>query len=159
MAERESRNRDLKEKFIFIAGIIQGSKKDSGLYPQDYRKRLKDLLEKYFPDHHVYCPVSNHPNCASYTDEQAKDTFFYHIDLVRKASLVVAYIPEASMGTAIEMWEAYKSGTPVWVITPMKHNWVVRITADKIFESIEELEAYLEEKSTCARNYSETFRR
>lgn len=132
-----------KKNIIFIAGIIQGSKRDSGLYDQSYRERLKTLLEKFFPNHDVYCPVSNHPNCASYSDEEALKTFLYHIDLVRHSKLLVAYLPEASMGTAIEMWEAYNHRVPVWTITPMKYNWVVRITSTKIFSSIEELEDYL----------------
>ncbi|MGB9668429.1 MAG: hypothetical protein ACPLSJ_04690 [Thermosulfidibacteraceae bacterium] len=130
---------------IFIAGIIQGSKRDSALYDQSYRERLKNIFIKYFPNYHIYCPVSNHPNCANYSDEEALKTFLYHLNLVRHSKLLVAYIPEASMGTAIEMWEAYNHNVPVWSITPMKKNWVVRITSKKIFSSIEELEEYLSE--------------
>lgn len=133
----------MKRKLIFIGGIIQGSARDTSLYPQNYRDYLKKLLEKYFEGYEIYDPVSNHPECASYSDEEAKKTFLYHIDLVKHSSLLVAFIPEASMGTAIEMWEAYKSNVPVWSITPMKHNWVVRITSSKIFEDIKELEAFL----------------
>ena len=128
---------------VFIAGIIQGSKKGKVIHGQDYRERLKSIFYRYLPDWEVYCPFSNHPNSIEYSNEQAKETFFHHIDLVKGSDLLVAYIPEASMGTAIEMWEAYKSGVAVWSITPMKENWVVRITSDRIFESIEELEAYL----------------
>ncbi len=133
----------MKRDLIFIGGIIQGSSRDCSLYPQDYRKRLKELLKHYFPSHEIYDPVSNHPRCAEYTDEEAKKTFLYHIDLVKHAFLLVAFIPEASMGTAIEMWEAYKSNVPVWSITPMKHNWVVRITSSKVFKDLDELEAFL----------------
>lgn len=128
---------------IFIAGIIQGSRKDLQLHDQSYREVLKDLFKRYMPDYEVYCPVSNHPNCAEYSDEEATKTFLYHIELVRHAKLLVAYLPEASMGTAIEMWEAYNHNVPVWTITPMKHNWVVRITSTKIFRDIDELEEFL----------------
>ncbi len=130
-------------KRIFIAGIIQGSIKGKKIHSQDYRERIKQILARYFKDWEIYCPVANHPNSVEYTDEEAKKTFLYHVDLVKHSGLVVAYLPEASMGTAIEMWEAYKSGVPVWSITPMRENWVVRITSQKIFESIEEMESYL----------------
>ncbi|BAT71112.1 hypothetical protein TST_0304 [Thermosulfidibacter takaii ABI70S6] len=131
------------KKRIFIAGIIQGSKVGKSIHSQDYRERLKKTLAEYFLDWEIYCPVTNHPNSVEYTDEEATKTFLYHVDLVKHSGLVVAYLPEASMGTAIEMWEAYKSGVPVWTITPMKENWVVRITSQRIFGSIEELEDYL----------------
>ncbi len=131
---------------IFIAGIIQGSKRGKEIHKQDYREKLKEVLSRYFDGWEVYCPVSNHPNSVDYTDEEAKETFMYHVDLVKSSDLIVAYLPEASMGTAIEMWEAYKAGVPVWSITPMRENWVVRITSERIFGTIEELEEFLAQK-------------
>ncbi len=131
------------EDLIFIAGIIQGSIKGREVYPQDYRKRLKELLRRHFPKSRIYCPWENHSDALEYTDEEAKATFLKHIELVKRSRLLVAYLPEASMGTAIEMWEAYKNDVEVWTITPMRHNWVVRITSSRLFESIEELEGFL----------------
>ena len=131
---------------IFIAGIIQGSKRGKEIHSQDYRRKLKEVLARYFKGWEIYCPVSNHPNSVEYTDEEARRTFLYHVDLVKKSDLLVAYLPEASMGTAIEMWEAYKAGVPVWSITPMRENWVVRITSERIFNSIEDLERFLAER-------------
>jgi len=128
---------------IFIAGIIQGSCRGKGLWSQDYRSRLKSLLSRAFPGWEVYCPVENHPESVEYTDEEARKTFMYHIDLVRRSSLVVAYLPSASMGTAVEIWEAYKEGVPVWTVTPMLENWVIRITSTRIFPSFEALEEFL----------------
>ena len=132
------------EKRIFIAGIVQGSHKGKNVWSQDYRSRLKELLAKAFPGWEVYCPVENHPESVEYTDKEAKETFFYHIDLVRESALVVAYLPSASMGTAVEIWEAYKKGIPVWTVTPMLENWLVRITSTQIFSSLESLERFLE---------------
>jgi len=131
---------------IFIAGVIQGSCTGKDIHSQDYRSRLKAVLQRAFPHHEVYCPVENHPNSVEYPIEEVVSTFNYHVELVKTSALVVAYLPTASMGTAVELWEAHKSGVEVWVITPMKENWVVRITANKVFESIEELESYLEER-------------
>jgi len=132
------------EKRVFIAGIIQGSCKGKDVWSQDYRSRLKEALARAFPGWEVYCPVENHPESVEYTDEEAKETFFYHTDLVKESSLVVVYLPSASLGTAVEMWEAYKEGIPVWTVTPMLENWVVRITSTRIFPSLKELKGFLE---------------
>ena len=134
----------MAKRRIFIAGVIQGSCRGKDIHSQDYRSRLKKMLQGAFPDHEIYCPVENHPNSVEYPMEEVLSTFKYHIDLVKESALVVAYLPTASMGTAVEMWEAYKAGVDVWAITPMKENWVVRITATKVFESIDELRLYLE---------------
>lgn len=112
------------EDLIFIAGIIQGSIKGKEVYPQDYRKKLKEVLKRYFPRTNIYCPWENHSDALEYTDEEARETFLKHVELVKRSKLLVAYLPEASMGTAIEMWEACKNGVEVWTITPMRHNWV-----------------------------------
>ncbi len=136
------------ERRIFIAGIIQGSCQGKDVWSQDYRSRLKALLAKAFPGWEVYCPVENHPESVEYTDQEARETFMYHIDLVKRSSLIVAYLPSASMGTAVEMWEAYKKGIPVWTVTPMLENWVVRITSTRIFPSLEALEEFLKASSS-----------
>jgi len=57
----------------------------------------------------------------------------------------ITYLPEASMGTAIEMWECYRNKVRIWTISPMKENWSVRFLSDKIFKSLDEFEKYLKE--------------
>ena len=133
------------EKRIFIAGIIQGSCEGKGIWSQNYRGRLKAILSEAFPEWQIYCPVENHPESVEYTNEEAQETFTHHIDLVKSSSLVVSYLPSASMGTAVEMWEAYQNGIPVWTITPMTENWVTRITSTRIFATLEALEKFLRE--------------
>ena len=49
--------------------------------------------------------------------------------LCKQFDLLIAYVPEASMGTAIEMWEAHQHARVVVTITPLSHNWVVQITS------------------------------
>ncbi len=137
----------MTKKRIFIAGVIQGSCRGKDIHSQDYRDRLKAVLQKAFPDHEVYCPVENHPNSVEYPLEEVISTFTHHIELVQDSDLIVAYLPTASMGTAVELWEAYKKGIECWIITPMNENWVVRITAGRVFGSIEELKAFLEERA------------
>lgn len=123
---------------IFICGIIQGSHSRLAVHEQTYRQRLKQLIEKYLPDADVYCPQSLHPESLSYEDAKAFDVFEDSVKIAGRSELLVAYLPEASMGSAIEMWEAKKSGARIISITPMKHNWVVRYASDMIFGCIEE---------------------
>jgi hypothetical protein len=49
---------------------------------------------------------------------------------------VVAYVPQASMGTAIEMWQAYQAGVPLVTISPLAANWVVRHLSDVVLPDL-----------------------
>ncbi len=129
---------------FFIAGIIQGSKRDSVIHSQEYRDLIKEILNKVFPDSEIYCPVENHPDSISYDDTKAREVFMKHLDIVRKAHCLVAYLPEASMGTSIEMWEAYNQKTVTVTITPLARNWVIRILSDKICPDIESFRTFAE---------------
>ena len=135
----------MKIKTIFIAGILQGSKKGKVLHNQDYRKDLKRILEKYFPQARIIDPVSVHPRSAYYTYKTGKKVFHKSIKQALSSDLVITYLPEASMGTAIEMWECHQKKVPVWTISPLKENWVVKFLSEKVFSSLKELESYLKE--------------
>ena len=43
---------------FFLAGIMQGSRTDIGLHAQDYRPRLRALLQSHFAHAEVYDPLS-----------------------------------------------------------------------------------------------------
>jgi hypothetical protein len=64
---------------------------------------------------------------------------------------VLAFVPEATMGTAIEMWEAYKHGKAVIAVSPMKHNWAVRFLSHEVYADLDELEAALRSGRLAAR--------
>ena len=55
--------------------------------------------------------------------------------MCQQFDVLIAYVPEASMGTAIEMWEAYTNARFVITITPLIHNWVVQITSNRVYEN------------------------
>jgi hypothetical protein len=56
----------------------------------------------------------------------------------------VAFVPEASMGTAIEMWEAYEHGRgAVIAISPLVHNWAIRFCSHAVYADFDEFEAAL----------------
>jgi hypothetical protein len=129
---------------IFIAGVIQGSHQDKTIHSQNYRQELRDLLSGAFPDARIYDPFEGHENSIEYDDSKGRATFLSGIKAVLESDLVIAYLPHASLGTAIEVWESHKNKIPVWTISPMKTNWVVRFCSDKVFENIDELAEYLQ---------------
>ncbi len=128
---------------FFIAGIMQGSHLGEVLHHQGYREQLKRLLREHFPDASIYDPLSNHRNSLEYDQRQAREVFLRHNEMCREADVVIAFVPEASMGTAIEMWEAYRHGGMVLTISPLVHNWVVRFCSHEVFADLESLAAEL----------------
>jgi hypothetical protein len=137
---------------IFIAGVIQGSHQDKTIHAQSYRQELRNLLASKFPDAQIYDPFEGHENSIEYDDVQGRATFLSGIKAVQESDLVIAYLPHASLGTAIEVWESHKKGIPVWTISPMKTNWVVRFCSDKVFENIEDFAAYLQNHQSAVEN-------
>ena len=128
---------------IYLAGIIQGGKQGTNIHAQDYRERLKKFLKTELPSVEIYCPVEAHPNSEHYDYDKGKGVFFKHMNWPKEVDVVVAYLPEASMGTAIELWNARESGKARLVISPLKNNWVVKYLATKMFDSIEDFEGFV----------------
>lgn len=124
---------------FFIAGIMQGSHLGAVMHNQNYRERLKQLLLQHFPDADVYDPLADHRDSLDYDADQGRRTFFRHNEMCGEVDVVVAFVPEASMGTAIEMWEAYRHGRTVIAISPLVHNWVVKFCSHYIFADVESL--------------------
>lgn len=52
---------------------------------------------------------------------------------------MIAYLPHASMGTAMEMWEAFNVGIYIVAVTPFVHHWAVRFTANEILPDLDTL--------------------
>jgi hypothetical protein len=132
---------------IFLAGIMQGSHAAKALHDQGYRAQLKRLLAEYLPEADVYDPRANHQQSLGYDKMQGREVFFYHNYLCREIDVLVAFVPEASMGTAIEMWEAYQHGAAVVTVSPMKHNWAIKFLSHALYTDIEELVAALADGS------------
>jgi hypothetical protein len=47
------------------------------------------------------------------------------------------------MGTAIEMWEAYRHGRAVIAVSPLAHNWAVKFLSHALYSDLEAFEAAL----------------
>jgi hypothetical protein len=121
---------------VFIAGIMQGSIQEAGLHGQDYRVLVRNCLAEHFPEAHIYDPFEDHTESLNYDAEQAREVFLTHNRLCGRVDLLVAYVPEASMGTAIEMWEAHQNAATVVAITPLEHNWAIRFTSDLMYPNL-----------------------
>jgi hypothetical protein len=134
---------------VFICGIIQGSISELAIHEQSYRPRLRKMIEKHLPGAEVYCPVSLHPQSLGYGEAKAFRVFEESIEAARESRLLVAFVPEASMGSAIEMWEAKRAGVKVIAITSLEHNWVVKYTSDIVVKNLEEFEAILEDQTVA----------
>lgn len=129
---------------FFLAGIMQGSHVGPMLHSQGYRRHLLDLLGRHFPEAELYDPLAAHGNSLTYDDEQGRAVFFGHNEMCRDVDVLLAFVPEASMGTAIEMWEAYRHGRTVVTISPLEHNWAVRFLSHVRYLDVAAFEAAVE---------------
>jgi hypothetical protein len=129
----------LSMKF-FLAGIMQGSHVGAVLHNQDYRGRIKQLLATHLPGAEIYDPLADHATSLEYDDARARETFWYHNRMCRTVDVVLAFLPEASIGTAIEMFEAFEHGRIVVVVSPMQHNWAVKFLSHLLYGDLEEFE-------------------
>lgn len=121
---------------IFLAGIMQGSHIEALVHDQAYRGSIGDLLRAHLPDAQVYDPLADHGGSIRYDDETGRRVFLCHNEMCRSVDVLLAFLPEASMGTAIEMWEAYRHGAAVITISPMRHNWVVRFLSHAVYTDV-----------------------
>jgi len=128
---------------VFIAGIMQGSRRDNGIESQDYRTRIASVIRAHLPEADILDPWSLHPNSVDYDDAQGKQTFMDMTALAGSADVLVAYVPTASMGTAIEIWEAYHAGAHVVTISPLMDNWVIKFLSHKVVATLDEFEQYV----------------
>jgi hypothetical protein len=135
---------------VFIAGVMQGSRLDAEIDSQDYRLRIIEALEAYFPHTRVTDPWALYPDSVGYDLDRLRATFAANTSLAGEADLLIAYLPHASMGTAIEMWTAYHNNAYIVVVTPMTSNWVVRITADEVLPDLDALLEHIENGKLAA---------
>ncbi|MCE5280294.1 MAG: hypothetical protein ABFD92_07625 [Planctomycetaceae bacterium] len=128
---------------VFLAGIIQGSLVEADIHCQDWRVPIKAALDRCLAGAEVYCHYTQHPQSIRYELPEIRRTLAEGIALAAACDLLVAYLPSASMGTAIEMHAAAASGAVVLTITPLVANWVVRAYSDRIFPDVAAFESFL----------------
>lgn len=128
---------------IFIAGIMQGSRAERGICEQDYRQAITAAILARYPQVEIVDPFALHPGSVDYNPADGQRTFFSMAARAAEADLLIAYVPEASMGTAIEMWQAYQAGAPVLTISPLGENWVVKFISSRVFPTMADFIAFV----------------
>ena len=123
---------------IFIGGVMQASITGKGIVSQDYRQQITDALRARWPDVEVIDPFEQHPTSVEYDDARAKETLFASLAHAAASDLLIAYVPTASMGTALEMYVAHERGVPVVTISPLVENWVVRALSQRVYRDLDE---------------------
>lgn len=132
---------------IFLAGIMQGSHTEAVLHEQDYRSHIKELIAEHLPEAKVYDPLADHAKSLEYGERKGRDVFFRHNLMCREVDVLLAFVPSASMGTAIEMWEAFQHDAAVVTISPLKVNWAVKFLSHVLYADMDEFTSALEDGS------------
>ena len=132
---------------IFIAGVMQGKRLDNQVDDQNYRLQITNALRRRWPDAQITDPWALNPGSVYYDDAQARRVFFDMTALAGTADLLIAYLPTVSMGTAMEMWQAYQSNAYIVAVTPHVHHWAIRFTADQIVPDLDSLFTMIEDGS------------
>jgi hypothetical protein len=122
---------------VFIAGIMQGSRLDHLIDDQSYRHSITRAILAHYPDAEIVDPNELHPDGVNYGDEMARETLITLAELAAEADVLVAYAPHASMGTAIEIWQAFRAGAAIVTISPLGANWVVRHLSGVVLPDLE----------------------
>jgi hypothetical protein len=128
---------------IFLAGIMQGSHLGAVMHYQGYRAHLRELLQQHLPGVEVYDPLADHQLSLDYSDEQGRDVFLFYNRLCSQVDVLIAFVPEASMGTAIEMWEAWRANRVVIAISPLTLNWTIKYCSHLVYSDLESFQAEL----------------
>lgn len=129
---------------VFIAGIMQGSRLDKDVEDQGYRARIASAIRARVPDADILDPWALHPDSPTYDFERGKQIYLSLNDAAAQAQVLVAYVPQASMGTAIEMWQAFQAGARIYTISPLTENWVVKFLSDRVFATLDEFIQFVE---------------
>jgi hypothetical protein len=128
---------------VFLAGIMQGSLQANHIHRQDYRHAFKAIFARQVPGAEIYCPLDNYPDSVDYDLERARKTLLLNIEEAAASDVIVAYLPEASMGTALEMWRAWQADRVILTVSPLEHNWVINSLSTQVFRCLDELEQWL----------------
>ena len=100
---------------------MQGSLPGVEVHGQGYRGAIREIILASHPEAEIIDPWELHPESPSYDAGRGKRTFLELIEEAGRADIVVAYLSQASMGTALEMVRAHDAGTPVVSISPMEN--------------------------------------
>lgn len=140
---------------VFISGAMQGSSQQTAgvedLGPQNYRSHIRGIIEVVLPGATIVdplvvftsemLPTAGLSEKEVFADDAAVTRVFGEVvKMAADSDVVISNLPVASMGSAVELWEARKHGRVVITISPMRDNWLIRSTSDHNFETMEAFE-------------------
>jgi hypothetical protein len=128
---------------LFVGGIMQGSKREMAVHDQTYRDQIAAIVHRHHPDIEIVDPAKLHPDSVAYTRQRAVETFRDSLQRAAAADALIAYLPEASLGTALEIWHAHQAGKPVFVISTLLNNWMLWATATRLFPDIDAFSVFV----------------
>ncbi|MCZ7667187.1 MAG: hypothetical protein M5U34_08210 [Chloroflexi bacterium] len=79
-------------------------RQDNQINSQLYRVQITAAFQRFAPDIGIIDPWMLNPDSVNYEEAKARHTFLSMTRKVQEADLMIAYLPHASMGTAMEMW-------------------------------------------------------
>ena len=123
---------------VYISGVMQGSKRGLEIQDQEYRQVISDAIKIYCPNAEIVDPFLLFPDTAAFDDQRTRKVLFMMADQAASADIVIAYLPEASMGTTLEMTRAYDNGKVIISISPMENNWFIRAVSATILPSLDD---------------------
>eukprot|EP00770_Monocercomonoides_exilis_P003050 MONOS_3031.1-p1 / transcript=MONOS_3031.1 / gene=MONOS_3031 / organism=Monocercomonoides_exilis_PA203 / gene_product=unspecified product / transcript_product=unspecified product / location=Mono_scaffold00067:72968-73768(+) / protein_length=148 / sequence_SO=supercontig / SO=protein_coding / is_pseudo=false len=121
---------------------IQGTL-HTGLVSQDYRKELQEFIKSCDKEAVIVdtFDICDHPELLE-KDDEIRHVFEYNVQKAVESDIVVAFVPSASMGTAVEICSAWKAGKTVYTISPLKENWTIRLYSTQVFPTMEEFKTF-----------------
>lgn len=122
---------------------MQGSRRERDIVSQDYRAQLTQLLRRHLDGVEIVDPFALHPGSVDYSQAEGQRAFLNMAEEAGRSDALIAYLPEASMGTAIEIWQAYSRRRAVFIISPLDQNWVVRFLSTRLFASIDDFAEFV----------------
>lgn len=124
---------------FYISGMMQGSQNGLRIHDQRYRIEIKTAIKTFFPESKIVCPFEIFSSRKNIFSKNIEKEFTKMVELAGQADVVISFIPEASMGSAVEIWTAHNKGRIVIAISKMKNNWLLISGADIIIPSIKAL--------------------
>ncbi|MEU9396448.1 hypothetical protein AB0D86_41425 [Streptomyces sp. NPDC048324] len=128
---------------VFLAGIIQGARTDDGIHHQGYRKEIRDAVSVAYPEAQFVDPHEENLGRLEWSRDLQREMFLRYVREAGRCDVLVAWLPEPSMGTSVEMYEAYRMGVPVLTISPMAGTWAVFSLATRTLPNLEAFSAFV----------------
>lgn len=109
-------------------------------------QRYRDVLAEAFATWSQVTLVDQHrqqPHRLNLAWPDKAAMFRRYVDVAGQVDLLIAYLPEASMGSAMEMWSAYTAGVPILAVSPLRSNWALAATASLILDDLDSFRSFL----------------